>query len=221
MADRAQRKGPPRRDSETGASGNVNSNGGQPLSRRDRLRRVVLLCCSFGRNVAFYRAGWTAQAQPLLSEHHPDASFWRQVNANFLDIAVLEWCKLFGDQKDTPPQRIGKHHWRRVVSDPAAFEQGLLACLKLESDDFAKLITRMRQYRDEYVAHLDDGKMMQIPELDEACEAVGYYHRHIVEREAQPGDLVRLPLVRGFARGHHQCVEEAERIYAAHIYSLT
>jgi hypothetical protein len=63
------------------------------LSRRERLRRVVLLCCSFARNVAFYRAGQADQVQHLLSENHPEVAFWRQVNANFLDTAVLEWCK--------------------------------------------------------------------------------------------------------------------------------
>ena len=61
-----------------------------PLPHRDRVRRVVLLCASFGRNAAYYRAGWGGEAQPLLSERHPDTSFWRQVNANFLDMAVLD-----------------------------------------------------------------------------------------------------------------------------------
>ena len=67
------------------------------LSRRDRLRRVALLCCAFARNVAFYRTGMADEAQPLLSQYHRAASFWRQVNSNFFDMAVLEWCKLFGD----------------------------------------------------------------------------------------------------------------------------
>jgi hypothetical protein len=61
-----------------------------------------------------------------LSEYHPQASFWRQVNGNFFDMAVLDWCKLFGDQKQTPLKRVGEHHWRRVVSDPEMFEARLL-----------------------------------------------------------------------------------------------
>ena len=107
--------------------------------RRDRLRRVAMLCCSFARNVAFYRAGWVDEAQPLLSEYHPKASFWRQVNSNFFDVAVLDWCKLFGDQKETPRTRIGKHHWRKVVSDPEEFEVRLLTQLATDAASFASL----------------------------------------------------------------------------------
>jgi hypothetical protein len=89
----------------------MNSKSPEPLPHRDRVRRVVLLCCAFARNVAYYRAGWADRAQPLLSELHPHASFWRQVNGNFLDMAVLDWCKLFGDPKETPRKRLAKHHW--------------------------------------------------------------------------------------------------------------
>jgi hypothetical protein len=77
------------------------------MTDTERRRRVILLCCSFARNLAFYRARESGKARALLSASHPQASFWRQANGNFLDICVLEWCKLFGDKK-------GKHHWSRV-----------------------------------------------------------------------------------------------------------
>jgi len=185
-----------------------------PLSHRDRVRRVVLLCASFGRNAAYYRAGWGGEAQPLLSERHPDTSFWRQVNANFLDMAVLDWCKLFGDQKETPRARVGKHHWRRVVIDPVGFELALLGRLRMEGYEFASLIRKMRAYRDEFVAHLDDGRVMHIPELDAASAAVDHYYCHMVEREAWPGELDGLSVgPEAFLLGEHQCSAEATRIY--------
>jgi hypothetical protein len=77
------------------------------LTRRERLRRVVILCCQFIRNLAYYRVGgqyptgW--KAPPL----QPTASFWRIVNGNFIDACVLEWCKLLGDTK-------GQHCWDRI-----------------------------------------------------------------------------------------------------------
>lgn len=185
------------------------------LSHRDRMRRVVLLCVSFARNVAFYRAGWSEDAQPLLSERHPeDAAFWRQVNANFIDMAVLEWCKLFGNQKGTPNKRLERHHWRRVVSDPEGFEAGLLAQLQMDEAGLGALIDKMRSYRDEFVAHLDDKLLMYVPELDAAREAVAFYHRHIVEFEAQPGELAGLPGVNELALGYDQCTDDAARVYA-------
>jgi hypothetical protein len=185
------------------------------LSRRERLRRVVVVCCSFARNVAYHRAGQAGQAKSLLSMHHPEVSFWRQVNANFFDIAVLDWCKLFGDPKEVPRKRVGKHHWRRVVSDPDAFERGLLGHLSMNGTGFAAVIGEMRRFRDEFVAHLDDGLVMYVPKLDAASEAVAYYHRHIAEHEAQPGELTGLPTPQDYEPGLRQCEEEAARVYAA------
>jgi hypothetical protein len=46
-----------------------------------------------------------------LNEHD---QFWVIINGNFLDIAVLEWCKLFGDTR-------GKHYFGKVISDVPAF----------------------------------------------------------------------------------------------------
>jgi hypothetical protein len=192
----------------------MSTDSSQSLSQRDRMRRVVLLCCSFARNATFYRAGRTQQAEPFLSERHPEATFWRQVNGNFIDMAVLDWCKLFGDHKDTPHKRMGKHHWRRVVINPAAFEHGLHAHLRLDDDSFAALVSKMRQYRDEFIAHLDDGQVMHIPELDVAGAAIDYYHWHVSEHEAQPGDLDGLPTVHQFALGYPRCFEEGKRVYA-------
>jgi hypothetical protein len=74
------------------------------LTRRERLRRVVILSASFARNVAYFRAGQNQTGSAARSPSHPCSAFWTQVSANFLDISVLEWCKLLGDEKD-------KHFW--------------------------------------------------------------------------------------------------------------
>jgi hypothetical protein len=126
----------------------------------------------------------------------------------------LEWCKLFGEQKETPRKRLGKHHWCRVVSDPDEFEARLLAQLETDAERFAALITKMRFYRDTFVAHLDNGLTMNLPEFEAAARvAVTFYYRHIVEIEAEPGDLAGLPSVDEFARGDGQCTQEAAQVY--------
>jgi hypothetical protein len=177
------------------------------LPRRDRVRRVVLLCCSFVQNVAFYRAAVVDRTTPILSDHHPEAAFlWRAIN-NFLDVAVLDWCKLFGNQ------RMEKHHWRRVVSDAASFEQALFCELGTNADAFEELVGKMLYYRNRFLAHLDDDLMMDIPELDPAHKAIVFYHWRIVEHEARPGELAGLPNADAFARGYAQCTDEAIRAY--------
>jgi hypothetical protein len=201
-------------DEQSGKSMTSHANTG--VSHRDRMRRIVIVCCAFARNIAFYRAGWHEKARLFLLEQHPEAVFWRQVNGNFLDIAVLDWCKLFGDPKGTSRNRLGKHHWRRTVSDPNGFEAGLLDHLQMDEAGLGVLIGRIREYRDKFLTHLDNDLLMNIPELEPAYEAVAFYHRHIVEREAVPGELAGLPDANEFALGYSRCFDAAMRIYASH-----
>jgi len=70
------------------------------LSIAERTRRVAIVCCAFTRNVAYYRTGHDV-ARGL-------GNFWRTTDGNFLDMAVLEWCKLFADPR-------GKHYWKKVI----------------------------------------------------------------------------------------------------------
>jgi hypothetical protein len=90
-----------------------------PLSPDERRRRVVQLCCSFMRNLAFHRAGLDNEVKRnLLNPNHPQGGFRLQAHGNFFDISVLDWCKLFADRK-------GEHHWRRVVDEDDRFRADL------------------------------------------------------------------------------------------------
>jgi len=93
------------------------------------------------RNLAYYRAGIGKIGAPLRESH----SFWRQANSNFIDICVLEWCKLFADRK-------GEHCWSLIATDPTAFELALLAHLGMTAahlgmtaEAFRQLIEAMRR----------------------------------------------------------------------------
>jgi hypothetical protein len=177
------------------------------LTRRERLRRVVILCASFARNVAYFRAGQSQIGAAARARAHAFSGFWTQVSANFLDISVLEWCKLLGDEKD-------KHFFRNVVTDPAAFEASLLAHLGMTASDFGDLAKKMRRYRDKFVAHLDSDAKMDIPRLTDALAANSFYHGHIVTVEAAAGDLFGLAdTSEKFANGYEQCFKEAQRAY--------
>jgi hypothetical protein len=87
-----------------------------PLTRRDRLRRVTLLCCHFTRNLAYYRVANPGEPRT------PNRSFWVTVDGNFLDQCVLDWCKLLDDER-------AQHYWAKIVSDKTRFERELLARL--------------------------------------------------------------------------------------------
>jgi hypothetical protein len=177
------------------------------LSRRERLRRVVILCSHFTRNVAYYRVGMrnpTGWKDPPLG---PTAAFWRVVNGNFIDTCVLEWCKLLGDAK-------GQHCWERVVSDKAKFKADLLKYLNVSDAEFEDFRLKMREYRDKFVAHLDSDLIMNIPTLDLARRSVEFYHAHVVANEAQNNDLGGLPdTADKLQSGHKQSEKEAGLVY--------
>jgi len=169
------------------------------MTKVQRLRRVGLLCCHFGRNLAYYRAGWRGTTLAR------DSDFWKTVNGNCLDVAVLEWCKLLGDER-------AKHYWRKIVSDPPTFQAGLLAHLCLTGDGFKVYRCEMRTYRDRFVAHLDSDFTMHIPNLDLAKASVEYYHSHVVNHELSPRDLTGLPT--NLSDYYHQCSSEAAGVYS-------
>jgi hypothetical protein len=176
-----------------------------PMPRRDRLRRVVILCRNFARNLAYYRAGRKDEHRQLFDAvKTASAHFWLVTSANFIDMCVLEWCKLFADVRD-------RHHWSKIVADRAGFEAALLAHLGLDAAAFREEIKTMRRYRDKFLAHLDSDYTMHIPALNVARAAVWFYHAYVANHEAKHGDLAGLPL--DLERGYHETEAEADAVY--------
>ena len=145
------------------------------LSREERLGRVAIVCCHFLRNLAFYRAGWRFDAHHGERSHRTADQFWVNANSNSLDTCVLEWCKLFGDKK-------GNHRWGRVVSDPQ-FLSKLLQRLKLTEDQFNAYAKQMRDYRDWFIAHLDDERIMYPPHLRVARRSIAFLYDYLRQVE--------------------------------------
>ena len=140
------------------------------MTRRQRLRRAALLCLHCLRNLAFFRAAHEARAQ------WGGQQFWITTHNNFLDIAVLEWCKVFGDRK-------AKHHWRKLVTDQDAFLLQLLGHLRLTEALFEAYIAESRTYRDKFIAHLDNEDRMEIPNMSPAIKSAQFFYRWMLEEE--------------------------------------
>ncbi len=163
------------------------------LNKKQRLRRVALLCCHFTRNFAYRRAGHDRLTGGKYSQ------ILVTIDGNFLDMAVIEWCKLFGDRK-------GKHYWKKVVSSQI-FEVEMLAHLNRSDHQFEDYIKEMREYRDKFLSHLDDQLVMNIPRLDLAMAGVKFYYEYLVHQEASANDLTGLPT--DLTAYFEQCTKEA------------
>lgn len=167
------------------------------LSEEDRQRRAVLLCSHFVRNFAYYRIGFRRHVSGSLSQ------FYLTINGNFIDIAILEWCKLFADAR-------GKHHWAKLVEDPS-FINFLIAEIGLTSEEFEEYIKVMRRYRDKFIAHLDEDPEMYIPHLDTALKSVLFLHKTICNQAAASSHM--RGLIVDINAYHEICRLDAEKFY--------
>jgi hypothetical protein len=113
----------------------------------------------------------------LLNPHHYQGEFWLQAHGNFLDTCVLDWCKLFADYD-------GEHHWRRVVNDRVRFKKDLYTTLAIKGAEFTKTTKEVKHYRDKFVAHLDEERIMPMPALEVARKAVLFLNEHLAQQLA-------------------------------------
>src|SRR5450830_84239 len=103
------------------------------MTKDQRVRRAALLCCHLTRNLAYYHAVWS-EFQP---KH--EGEFWITVLGNFIDVCVLEWSKLFGDNN-------GKHYWKRIVDDEASFKARLLSTIGITEAQWEQSWKSIKEY---------------------------------------------------------------------------
>ena len=152
------------------------------MTRKKRIRRVGILCCHCLRNIAFYLAGWR-DGEFVFKEPR---QFWITLNGNFIDICVLEWCKLFGLKRD-------EHYWEKVITDRASFLDGLMKGLGMTKDEFEVYVQEMRSYRDKFIAHLDSEERMNIPKLLIAQQSAAYLYDYLRSNEDEGGFFIDAP----------------------------
>jgi hypothetical protein len=148
------------------------------IDSKNSLKPVINTIVSLVRNI---------QLKRVLTRVNPDPglNFWRLMHGNLLDMAVLDWCKLFGsdDQEHQPV------HWKNVIDNQAAFREGLL--LDLEMDEYAWISywREMKCYRDTHVAHSDFRKpdVTHFPKLDHALKSAFFYYAFILRELRQAG----------------------------------
>jgi hypothetical protein len=142
-----------------GCGGVISEN--KTMDANERALRSALLCCHFARNFAYYSV---LRSSRLLREE----GFWLTVYGNFLDVCVLEWCKLFGN-------RNGEYHWGKVVSDPSALKREFLRLYGVDDVSFRELWDKIKDYRDDFVAHLEEQETTVIPNVNVAYQLTAFY----------------------------------------------
>jgi hypothetical protein len=168
------------------------------MTRKERMRRVGILCIHFARNLAFYKAG---MKDGVLIKSAP---FWRAANFNFFDQAILEWCKLFGDKK-------GKHYWEKIVTDTSKFETGLFHLLKMDCNELDSYTDELRKCRDKFIAHLDSDMEDYGPFMDAAYKCIEYYYQYIFTHEDEANYFSGFP--ENLGAFYNKCFDHALNEY--------
>ena len=88
--------------------------------RKQRLLHVVEVLASVVRTIQLRRTFSVVSPTPTLV-------MWRVIYGNLTDMAVLEWCKLFGsdDEQNQPV------HWKHIAPDPEQFRKDLFSNLRI------------------------------------------------------------------------------------------
>ena len=154
--------------------------------RKQHLLATVEIIASLVRTVHLRRTLHVVSPAPPLV-------FWRVIYGNLTDMAVLEWCKLFGsdDEQNQPV------HWKNIASDPEQFWKELLSCLRIYDSKWRSYWAEMKRYRDQVVAHHDQRRVeiRNYPTFDLALESAYFYYAFAVAElrkhgvDEQPNDL--------------------------------
>ena len=138
------------------------------------IRKTYEICRSVLRNAAFYTGGSARR------NSNDKSQFAIVASNNFLDMAFLEWCKIFADRR-------GKHHWAKILPPGSDFHDALLKRLGLDSAEFETLLNSVRHYRDKEIAHADEYDVVDIPLLKLVVQsAIFLYERLRIEYGLEP-----------------------------------
>ena len=177
------------------------------------VRKLCLLCCHCVRNIGYYRVGFVSEDGS--GDLKEQTQFGATVNGNMLDIAVLEWCKLFADQR-------ARHHWKRFVrtdDEQKRFLGRLLASTGINLHEWKRYLDETRVYRDKFVAHLDEPNVMRIPSLEIALQSVFFLYAHV--RATSPAEIFETAhlahLPDDLTAYYRACRDEGRAGYAAEV----
>lgn len=166
------------------------------MNASDRARRAAMLCCYFARNFAYFSV---FRSSPALRED----GFWLTVHGNFVDVCVLEWCKLFGN-------RNGKYHWMNVTSDPETFRRELLDVHGIDDAELKRLWNEGKDYRDDFVAHTETQETTSVPKLNVPYLLVKFYFRRL--QSDFPALIACEKLPQHFDRYYDNCLKLAQEV---------
>ena len=131
-------------------------------------QRALLKCVDFARQLSYHRAFMDFKD----NFHH---NFWRYMFNNTIDLAVVDWCCLFGDF-----YKCDDLYWKNVCKEKKeSFKTELLKVLAIDEEAWGKEKNKIREYRGTSVAHIRVQERYNVPDMEIALKAVCFYYHWI------------------------------------------
>jgi len=138
-------------------------------TQKDKLIDYLIRLLYVVRNAACHRA--LSKYKNQLNQN-----YWILIFNNFFDIAILDWCKVFGSESEPT-------HWKNIVDDPSSFRQGLLSALGIDQSNWETYWKDVKDYRDKYLAHhQNDPSRTHYPNLDIAVNSSFYFYKWLINK---------------------------------------
>jgi len=138
-------------------------------------------------------------------------NFWIYISNNHMEMAVLEWCKLFGANAE-------HLHWSKVFKDKDGFREHILNSVQMDKTQWCKYWTELTDYRNKRVSHFDpDFRPIRYPRLEPAFKAVVACYQYVLNKlESYSIDHNYPPSLEEYSdRLMEQALVFAERAYNA------
>jgi len=145
------------------------------------------------RNIAKYRS--LAKFKDNFNQN-----YWILIYNNFFDVAVLEWCKVFGT--DSEPT-----HWKTIVQDHETFRNGLLNSIGLNEQGWNTFWQSVNSYRNNIIAHFRRIPGLSYPSLDVIMKSTFYYYEWL-QQELEKHGIIQEP--KDLEDYYHRCLKQAE-----------
>lgn len=177
------------------------------MNKKTKVRRGCLLCLAFVRNYAFYMAAYNHDGSLIVGGTRSLSNqYWNTTHGNYIDIAILEWCKLFGNYNQE------QFHWKRTIKDKARYKGQLLTMVGKSESEWAEYHDSIVKYRDEFVAHLDENNDYIVPNLEMALKLVINHYDYLLNNETEEGFFPEsVPNIHTYYQKHF---EMARGVYA-------
>ena len=164
------------------------------LSREKSLIRAERTCSDLAKQLAL-SFSTKQKSRGLIN------SFWFEISRNALDLAILDWCHLFGSRKDAL-------HWSKVLHETEHFKSHMLSHIETSEERWDEYWNQLKVYRDKDLAHIEVKNTSMIPPMDIAINSTAFYYSRITT------ELTELGRTRHKQMSFFQILESYEKQYS-------